>query len=65
MRESEPLNVSVLAWLYSCIYATAICISVYVGKKKHSQSDQKYLSMHANALYLIVFISLTFYFSFF
>ena len=34
VRESEPLNVSVLAWLYSCIYATAICISVYVGKKK-------------------------------
>ena len=30
-------------------------------KKKHSQSDQKYLSMHANALYLIVFISLTFF----
>lgn len=31
-RKSKPLNVSVLAWLCSCIYATAICISVYLKK---------------------------------
>lgn len=58
-----PLNVNVLAWLYSCIYTTAICIPAYVeGKKEQKierniQSDQKYLSMHANAVYLNVFIT--------
>lgn len=59
-ERSELLNVSVLAWLYSCIYATSICISAYVGGGGgggETQSDQKYLSMHANAVYLIVFIT--------
>ena len=35
-REREPLNVSVLAWLYSCIYATAICIFVYVKTREQN-----------------------------
>lgn len=30
-KKSKPLNASVLAWLYSCIYATSICIIAYVG----------------------------------
>lgn len=40
-REGELLNVSVLAWLYSCIYATAICISLYVGKRENTHSLTK------------------------
>lgn len=56
-REGDLLNVSVLAWLYSCIYATAICISVYVEKKQkkttHSLTKNICLCMQ---MHLIVFI---------
>lgn len=52
-ERSELLNVSVLAWLYSCIYATSICISAYVGGgEKHSLTKNICLCMQMQCILL-------------
>lgn len=52
-QTTECQCLSLVVQLHLCNSHLHICIF----KKKHSQSDQKYLSMHVNALYFVVFIS--------